>query len=220
MKKTLIAVCLGICFAGSVMAQPVSDRAVIPLGVTLQQILRVHVTNGGNIEFVFNDINDYKNGIANSAFYDTDVVLASSTNWEMHFGAEDATLIGTDDPTRTLALNNVGFTITWTGNNTCCAAGNQVSSITGNYDNSSTGTANGLLQYTGLAGDVLFTDGGNVGGSGGDITDNAFTINWECGTQIAGGTTPMNNGAGSSILAQSPAADRYVTNIFIDINAL
>ena len=219
MKKTLIAACLGMTISGAAFAQPVSDRAVIPLGVTLQQILRVHVTNGGNIEFVFNDINDYKNGIANSAFYDSDVVLASSTNWEMHFGAEDATLLGTDDPANTLALNNVGFTIAWTGNNTCCAAASQVTTATGIYDNS-TATANGLVQYTGGAADLLFTDGGNVAGSGGDITDNAFTIHWECGTQVAGGTTPMNNGAGSSILAQSPPADRYVTNVFIDINAL
>ena len=216
MKKTLYALCFGIIITGTAVAQPVSDRAVIPIGVTLQQILRIHVVNGGNIEFVFNDINDYKNGISNSAFYDSDVVVASSTDWQVHMGAEDATLIGTDDPANTIALDNVGFTLTWTGGNTCCAAANQLSSIAGVYDNSATGTANGLLQFTGGAGDLLLVDGGNVLGSGGDINDNAFTLNWECGT-LGGGTIPMN---ASSLLAQSPAADRYVTNVFLDLEAL
>lgn len=219
MKKTILASCLGMIMAASAIAQPVSDRAVIPLGVTLQQILRIHVVNGGNVEFVFNDIDDYTNGIANGAtgFYDSDVVVASSTDWQLHFGAEDATLIGTDDPTNTLALNNVGFTVTWTGTNSCCAAGNQVSSIPGVYDNSATGTANGLVQFTGLATDLLLVDGGNVLGSGGDIIQNQFTINWEVGTIIGGGTTPMN---ATTILAQSPPADRYVTNVFLDLEAL
>jgi len=217
MKKTILASAIALIIAGSAIAQPVSDRAVIPIGVTLQQILRIHVTNGGNIEFVFNDINDYKNGIVNSAFYDSDVQVASSTDWELHFGAEDATLIGTDDPTNTLALNNIGFTIGWTGGNSCCAAGNQLSSILGVYDNSATGTANGLLVFTGGAADLLLVDGANVLGSGGDVTDNAFTINWECGTQVAGGTQAMN---ATSLLAQSPTPDRYVTNVFLDLEAL
>ncbi|MBI4946158.1 MAG: hypothetical protein HY840_07130 [Bacteroidetes bacterium] len=216
MKKTIITSAIALIITGAAFAQPVSDRAVIPIGVTLQQILRIHVTNGGNVEFVFNDINDYKNGIVNSAFYDSDVQVASSTDWELHMGAEDATLIGTEDPANTLALNNIGFTITWTGGNSCCAAGNQLSSILGVYDNSATGTANGLLIFTGGAGDLLLVDGGNVAGSGGDVTDNAFTINWECGTLIAG-TTPMN---ATSIIAQSPTPDRYVTNVFLDLEAL
>ena len=83
MKKSILAGAVALIIAGSAIAQPVSDRAVIPIGVTLVQILRIHVINGGNIEFVFNDINDYKVGIANggTTFYDSQVVIASSTDW-------------------------------------------------------------------------------------------------------------------------------------------
>ena len=122
MKKTILSSAIALIISGAAIAQPVSDRAVVPLGVTFQQILRIHVTDGGNIEFVFNDINDYKLGIPNSAFYTTNVVIAASTHWQLHFGAEDATFVGTDNPANTLlALDNMGFTISWaTANNTCC----------------------------------------------------------------------------------------------------
>lgn len=216
MKKLILAGAASLLLLGSAIAQPVSDRAVIPIGVTLVQILRIHVVNGGNIEFVFNDINDYKNGIATggTGFYNSNVVIASSTDWALHFGAEDAAMVGTDNPSNSLAINNVGFTTTWTGSNTCCGAGSQVTGITGNYNTATTGgLACGLKQFTGTGADLLFTDGNNILGSGGDITNNAFTINWECGTRQAG-TTAM---AATNLLAQSPAPDRYVTNVFMDL---
>ena len=76
---------------------------------------------------------------------------------------------------------------------------------------------NGLMIFTGGAGDLLFTDGGG-GTSGGDVTQNAFTILWECGTQIVGSVaSPMN---ASSMLTQSFAPDRYVDNAFLDLEAL
>ncbi len=216
MKKTILASAVALIIAGSAFAQPVSDRAVIPIGVTLQQILRIHVINGGNIEFVFNDIDDYVTGISNggTGFYDSQVVIASSTDWDLHFGAEDATLLGTDNPLNTLAITNIGFTAVWTGTNTCCTAVTQVSGITGNYDTATTGgAACGLKVFTGAATDLLYQDAGIAAGSGGDVLDNAFTINWECGT-LAAGTTPM---AATTLLAQSPDPDRYVTNVFIDL---
>lgn len=225
MKKTILASCLGMIIAASAIAQPVSDRAVIPLGVTLVQILRIHVINGGNIEFVFNDINDFKNGISNAqgnGFYDSDVTIASSTEWELDMGAEDANLIGTDDPAQTITLDNVGFTCDWgtvAAANTCCGAALDVDN-TGAYTNNITGAgapniANGLLQYTGAASVILFTTG--AAGNGGDITDNNFTINWECGTQIGGGTSPMN---ATSLLDQNVLPDRYVTNVFLELTSL
>lgn len=223
MKKTIFASAIALIIAGSAIAQPVSDRAVIPIGVTLQQILRIHVINGGNVEFVFNTITDYTTGIANGAtgFYDSDVIIASSTDWRLNMGAEDApNMLGTDNPANILNINNVGFTAAWTGTNSCCAAGSQV--VTGaTYLNCATGTgliANGLAGFVvGAGGSVLFTDGGNVLGSGGTVLANAFTLNWEVGTFVAGGSTPMNT---VSILAQSPVADRYTTNVFLDLTAL
>lgn len=218
MKKILITLFLGIILSAAGIAQPVSDRAVIPIGVTFQQILRIHVINGGNIEFVFNDISDYATGIQNGAtgFYDTDVVVASSTDWQLHFGAEDATLLGTDNPLNTLALNNVGFTLAWTGSNLCCFPGDDI--VMGAAYLDADATPNGLKQFTGGAADLLLTDGATPTGSGGDATQNAFVILWECGTLAAGSaSSPMN---AVSILAQSPAPDRYVTNVFLDLEAL
>jgi hypothetical protein len=219
MKKTILASAIALIISGSAMAQPVSDRAVIPIGVTLNQILRIHVINGGNIEFVFNSITDYTSGIANGAtgFYDSQVVIASSTDWDLHMGTEEAVnMVGTDNPANVLNINNVGFTATWTGTNTCCTALTQVSGVTGNYDTATSGgAACGLKPYTGGAADLLYQDAGIAAGSGGSVLANAFTINWECGT-LGAGTTPM---AITSLLAQSPAPDRYTCNVFLDLTA-
>jgi len=214
MKKTIITSAIALIITGSAFAQPVSDRAVIPLGVTLQQILRIAVTNGGNVEFVFNTIGDYNVGIANggTGFYDSRVTVASSTDWELHMGAEDGNLIGTDNPANTLTLDNVGFLIDFVGGAHTVAATDHAMGAA--YANSNV-TANGLLQFTGvMATDGLLLEG--AAGNGGDVTDNVININWECGTVVAGGTSPMNL---VTLLVQSPAADRYVTNVFLDINA-
>ena len=217
MKKTIITSAIALIITGSAFAQPVSDRAVVPVAITLNQILRLHVTNGGNIEFVFNTINDYKAGITNTAFYDTDFVVAASGNWALDMAAEDAVnMTGTDNPLNTLNINNVGFTSTWTGTNTCCTALTQVSGVTGNYDTATSGgAACGLKVFTGGAADLLYQDAGIAAGSGGDVLQNAFTLNWECGT-LAAGTTAMN---ATSWLAQSASPDRYVTNVFLDLTS-
>ena len=73
-------------------AQAVKDRNVIPVAVNLNQVLRMTITNGGNIEFVFNSIDDYKNGLssdnatsssqnvaATEGMYKTDFTIASSS---------------------------------------------------------------------------------------------------------------------------------------------
>jgi hypothetical protein len=216
MKKTILASAVALVIAGSAMAQPVSDRAVIPLGITLQQILRIHVVNGGNIEFVYNSLTDYKNGIANSSFYDTDVVIASSTDWTVHMGAEDATFLGTDNPANTLPLNFAAFIINTFGNNS--VVGTQLDMVAGAYDNADA-IANGLKIYTGvLATDGLLTHGAGAT-NGGDITDNKFTINWQSGiTPAVGvGTTPASI---ISMLTQSPVPDRYVTNVLLELEAI
>lgn len=226
MKKSFLASAIALIITGSAFAQPVSDRAIIPLGVTLQQILRLHVTNGGNIEFVFNDINDYKNGINPVTgpspavdFFTTFIVVASSTNWQLDMGAEDATLIGTDDPSLTLALDNVGFTLANTGLQTCCAVGDDITTVAGFYDDCSTaagiqGNANGLLAYTGVGSCVVLTSGALD--NAGDVLDNAFSIFWEVGTQGAG-TNPMN---AVSILDQNVLPDRYTTNVLLELTAI
>ena len=214
MKKSIITSAIALIITGSAFAQPVSDRAVVPMGITLQQILRISVVDGGNVEFVFNTIDDYKLGISISVFYDTRFKVASSTNWELHLGAEDGTFIGTDDPTRTLTLDNVGFMEVTNGN---YSIGGELSLAGGGYTTSDV-TPNRLKQYfgAGSALDQLYKPFGGAGGNnGGDIADNDFTLHWECGT--TNGT--MN---ATAIIDQVPsvAADRYVTNVFLDLEAL
>ena len=48
-------------------SQAVKDRQVIPVAVNLNQVLRMTITNGGNIEFVFISIDDYRSGLSGDA---------------------------------------------------------------------------------------------------------------------------------------------------------
>ena len=214
MKKSILASAIVLVIAGSAFAQPVSDRAVVPIGVTLVQILRIHVTNGGNIEFVFNDINDYKNGIANGGFYDTDFTVAASTDWTLHMGAENATFLGTDNPANTLPLNFVGFILGISGTYTIASTNLAMAAA---YLNSNA-TANGLAAYTGVAAtDGLITKG--VLTNAGDVLNNIFTINWQSAIfpVVGAGTTATN---AVSMLTQSPVPDRYTTNVFLELEAI
>ena len=113
--KKLIYIAIAAIFAAPAMAQPVSDRGVIPVAVTLNQILRLNITSGGNIEFVFNTITQYELGVPNAAPYDSDFNVASSTPWELDMGAEDVTFIGTDNPANLMPLAHVGYLIVATG---------------------------------------------------------------------------------------------------------
>ena len=204
MRRNVIAkafLALGfLTIAAAANAQPVSDRAVVPVAVTLNQILRLNVTNGGNIEFVFNRIDQYENGIANSAMYDTDIDVSSSTRWELAIGAEDATFIGTDDPTNILfTLDNVGYQIISNGAH---AFGTEL-----------TDPANanaGVVALTAFSTTVIGSASALAGGNSGDRDDNNFTINWECGT--TNGT--MN---ATALIDQDLAPDRYVTNVLMDL---
>lgn len=201
MKKIGIFVAaLGLGF--SAFAQPVSDRAVVPVAVTLNQILRLNVTNGGNIEFVFNRIDQYENGIPNDAAYDTNIDIASSTRWELAMGAEDATFIGTDDPTATLALDNVGFTIISDGNHT----------FGGELTDPQGANATGI-ELRPFSVTVIGSAAAPAGNSG-DIADNTFTINWEAGTATTGVPT-MN---ATALIDQDVTPDRYVTNVLMDLS--
>jgi hypothetical protein len=51
-------------FSTSASAQAIRDRNVIPVAVNLNEVLRMTITNGGNIEFVFNSIDDYRYGLS------------------------------------------------------------------------------------------------------------------------------------------------------------
>jgi hypothetical protein len=233
-KVMLITGLLAIALVG--FSQAVKDRQVIPVAVNLNQVLRMTITNGGNIEFVFNSIDDYRLGLSGDAatsgsanpassdpFYVTNFTVASSTRWDLNYGAEEATFIGTDDPTNNqLDLANVGYTLTSTGTHNFEAAANpQGTDLTAELWSAPTinGTeVAGLENYP-----VLLIDDNTLAAGGeanaGDDNDNAFEIVWRCGTgPIEAGAAPVAM-IGTSLLDQdpSPAPDRYVANVIFEL---
>ena len=227
MRKISLAAVLLVC-SFAAFGQAVKDRNVIPVAVSLNQVLRMTITNGGNIEFVFNTIEDYKNGISalavsNAAnpntsgdMYKTDFTVSSSTRWALSYGTEEASFLGTDNPANTLNLNNVGFSITNRGVNTFEGAA-LAQGTTPAASLFSTPTANAtqvaaLQQYS----VKLIEDNNTENANAGDAADNAFTLNWRCGTAEQGTVVPMN---AVKLIDQnpSPAPDRYVVNVLFDL---
>ncbi len=231
-KVIIIAGMLVIGVAG--FSQAVKDRQVIPVAVNLNQVLRMTITNGGNIEFVFNSIDDYRLGLSGDAgtsgsanpassnpFYVTDFTVAASTRWDLNYGSEELTFIGTDDPTNTLDLANVGFTLTSNGTHDFETAVGQGTTLTAELWSAPTvnGTeVAGLENYpTLLIDDNTFGVGGDA--NAGDGTDNSFQIVWRCGTgPVEAGAAPLPM-IDVSLLDQdpSPAPDRYVTNVIFEL---
>ena len=56
----------------------------------------------------------------------------------------------------------------------------------------------------------------SLNANAGDAADNAFTLNWRCGTAEQGTVVPMN---AVKLIDQnpSPAPDRYVVNVLFDL---
>jgi hypothetical protein len=215
MKKILLSILVfGIISSG--LSQAVSDRNTIPVAVNLNRVLRMSVNTGGNIEFTFNTIDDYKNGLSGDAatstsanpatsnpMYVTTFTVAASTKWTLQYGAEEATFIGVDNPASTLALNNVGFNLASTGTHVFGNAGELVSAPT------TSGTVIADLDAYPTA---LIADNGQAAANAGDATDNAFTITWRVGTAEG----DMN---AIKLIEQSVTPDRYVTNVLFNLVA-
>lgn len=213
MKKLFLPIFVfGIIYSG--ISQAVSDRNTIPVAVNLNRVLRMSVNTGGNIEFTFNTIDDYKNGLSGDAatstsanpatsnpMYVTTFTVAASTKWTLQYGAEEATFIGVDNPASTLALNNVGFNLASTGTH---AFGTELVSAP-----TTGGTVIADLDVYPTA---LIADGANAAANAGDATDNAFTMTWRVGTAEG----DMN---AIKLIEQSATPDRYVTNVLFNLVA-
>jgi hypothetical protein len=205
MKITSIV--LGCVLLGlSAFSQPISDRSVVPVAVTLNQILRMNIIDGGNIEFSFNSIADYESGLSNSAFYDTRFNVAASMPWRINVYAESSSLVGTDDPSLTMSLNHVAFSVS-------VAAGAAHAFGTELVDVSTYNAASSALRdvaTTTIIGSTSSTGGSNL--NTGDIDDNSFTIHWEVGTGAGAGGVNQ-----TSLINMGYLADRYVTNVFFEL---
>tara|TARA_B110001450_G_scaffold165192_1_gene154024 strand:+ start:841 stop:1527 length:687 start_codon:yes stop_codon:yes gene_type:complete len=224
MKKLILSfLAFGIISSG--ISQAVSDRTTVPIAVNLNQVLRLNVFNGGNLEFTFNTIAQYKAGINSGAvaaaaalgavgaqgFYQTQFTVAASSDWELHMGAEDATLIGTDAG-GTMTLDNIGYSITADGIHKFTAGGAATDVVKTSVGNQGVDIVP-LTQFPGAAALIeKETVGAGVGAlsNAGDVADNAFTIYWRVGTTE--GT--MNAVA---LIEQNLAPDRYITNVLFDL---
>lgn len=196
MKKVLIGF-ISLIFAGQVaVAQPVSDQAIIPMAITVNSILRLNIVSGGNMEFVFNSIDQITNGIINSTAYDTRFTIASSTNWTLNFGTDVTDFTATGGAL--IPLNLVALQVDNDGGNCFplrCVSGTYFGAY-GDLVNPST---------------PLINNGtGNVGNS----VDNAFVIHWECATAL--NCTSQFQPTGG--VTAGPG--RYSANIFLSLVAL
>ena len=108
MRKLVLGAAM-LLFAQFSFGQAVSDQAVIPVSVTLNSILRLTIISGGNIQFVVNTIDEYEFGVANSDRYTTTFSVASSRDFDVLLNAETANLIGSDDVSNIMPIENIGF---------------------------------------------------------------------------------------------------------------
>jgi hypothetical protein len=184
-------------YHASTLAQAVDDRAVVPIAVTLNSILRLNVKSGGNIEFNFNNLNQYEDGITNTPEYDTKISIASSVNWKLIMGAEDDALVNIDEVSAspsTMPLGFLAYSVEATG----------TTSETGYTIPASYNSGPTWLDLPALDGgneEIITNNGGNAGGEG----QNAFTIHWECGT---------DKSSEGSLLGSDLTGGRYATNVF------
>jgi hypothetical protein len=191
--KKFILLFLGLFLMANISSAQVDDRAVIPVAVTLNSILRLNVVSGGNIEFNFNTLNDYTDGIQTSTAHQTVITVASSVNWDLDMYPEDGALIGTDlaDGTDALDIENIGFQLMYSG----------IGGVADDYTFIST------IQSVKPGVTTIISKGATATTIAGDIARNRFTFHWRCATgegDILG-----------SILAQNVKAGRYATNIFL-----
>lgn len=192
-KLTILFAGLFLCATAS-FGQAINDRAVIPVAINLNSILRLNVTSGGNIEFNFNTLADYTNGIENSAEYTTRFTVASSVDWDVYMYAEDANMTSTDVASGgpTLPVGYIGYRIISLG------------APIGEF-----AITPGVVPLD-SEDDTILVGFNETNSNAGDINRNSFEIQWEC-------ATPAVQLAASlpSMLARGAAADRYSTNVFL-----
>ena len=196
MKKLTISLLAVIFSFGAALSQPVSDQGIIPVGITLNSILRLNVTGGGNLEYVINTIDQYTNGVGQpNALYQTHFTVASSVDYDVDLSADAATFIGVDAVGHTIPLDNLGYELVYQG----------VGGATGvNWD-----LIAGVQALTFLPATII--DGNYPGLGAGDIVFNNFRLEWRLGTQ-----EPNMNVL--SLLQQSITSDRYVVNVILDLS--
>ena len=200
MKKLMILFAAVFMFAATnVMAQdPDPDTETVDMTVVLQDVLDLNVTAGSSIVFTFDTPAEWTSGMtAPDGGTVTTITIDATADWFLTIAAAHLT----DGGGNTMEADNVGVYCTATGNHTF---GNEVTS---SYTSSATALG---LDPT----EELLIENGT--GNAGDATDNAFTLNWECGT----GNGTMN---GTNMLDHVAAGDfptgTYTTTVNLTLEA-
>jgi hypothetical protein len=158
MKKFFLLLVTAAMLSTASFAQPVSDNVVIPIGVTINSIMRLNVAQGGNIEFVFNTFDDFQAGL-NSTYsltqYQTKIDMTATTNFKVFMVAETDLVPITGSVGADMAINVISYQLDVSGVNIAPV------SLSGNLSLSSIEIANCTLPTV--------------------ITDGTIIINWACG---------------------------------------
>lgn len=212
MKKVLVGF-LSLVFMGQVaFAQPVSDNAVIPMGITLSSVLRLNVVSGGNIEFVFASVNDFQNGLAGD-MYRTNLTVESSTDWGLSVYANDFA-----GSAGTFGVGIVDYGIQDNGSTNALSAAAVAPGTKGTLSNVGalyTGVGTGDFDPLTNAAVLVLEETGD--GNDGVAADNNFFIRWRCGVGPTSSIVPV----GASLINDWPGTGpgRSSTNVLITLSA-
>jgi len=181
-------------------AQAVDDRAVVPVSVTLNSILRLNIESGGNIEFNFNTLQQYQDGISGIGSddqYSTKISIASSVDWDLRMGAEDAGLITTDsaNASGSMDLGYITYQVDLTETTLSEGVEIEVPSDANPTRLTQLGTSDEIIQNR-----------PSSDGNAGDVAQNSFRIDWACGSET-------DNAIGN-LMGSNLTGGRYSTNVF------
>ena len=202
MKKLTTFLLAVVLSMGTLLAQPIQDKAIIPIGVTLNSVLRLNVTSGGNIEFIFNTIEDYEEGVntaRDQTRYRTIFNVAASANFDVLMYAEtDFTNTDNYDGTSsgTMGIGYLEYEI------------DKTSAATGTVGTEWDFPSDAVLKMTlATAPTTIVAD---AGASAGSILQNEFQIDWSLGTNDAT-TSPLGYLIGLGF------SGRYIANIVLEV---
>lgn len=157
--------------------------------------LVLNIVAGNSIQFTFNEMEEYENGIMNAGHF-TYIRVGSIYDWKLQFNADEVVFSGTTNPANQMELNNVGVIVV---------------SIGTNMDDGSN-----IINYAKTipialeSNYVTLLTKGTLSNKGYGL-NNSFMLNWEMGTQRGN----MNN---QSILEQMVPQDTYSLIIYLTLS--
>jgi hypothetical protein len=158
--------------------------------------LVINIVSGYDIEFVFDEMSEYINGIPNAG-QSTYIRIGAIYDWRLQFKADEIIFYGTD-PSHMMELNNVGLVVESNGTN---------------QDDGSN-----IINYAKFApvalesDDVTILTKGSLSNRGYHI-ENRFTLKWEMGTRL-GNMNPVR------MIDQMLSADIYTLNIILTLSVV